>query len=300
MALQSGIFDDRSSEDTGRRAGRGHLFWYGATALALAANAVLFVSIHQLGTSINQDKEASAAQIAKLTDLVAQNTEANRQRLDAIAQEARNSANTAEKEAKMDVRKASASLVAKIAQDVKAQEEAERQAQQQMAGQLNELKQASNSTNTKLDSISGDVNGVRGDVRSAQAAIDQHSGELKRMTGDMGVMSGLIATNAKELNELRALGDRNYIEFDLKKSNTMQKIGNIQVQLARSDPKRNRFTLEVIADDKRMEKRDKTVNEPVQMYVAGSRQPCELVVNDVKKDEVKGYLAVPKVTVARR
>jgi hypothetical protein len=49
-----------------------------------------------------------------------------------------------------------------------------------------------------------------------------------------------------------------------------------------------------------VEKKDRTVNEPVQLYVAGNRQPFEIVVNNVKKDEVTGYLAVPKVTMARR
>ncbi|MGA8580036.1 MAG: hypothetical protein WB579_15230, partial [Bryobacteraceae bacterium] len=69
---------------------------------------------------------------------------------------------------------------------------------------------------------------------------------------------------------------------------------------AEADPKRNRFTLAVLADDKRVEKKDRTINEPVQLYVAGNRQPYEIVVNDVKKNEVTGYLAIPKVTMARR
>ncbi len=116
----------------------------------------------------------------------------------------------------------------------------------------------------------------------------------------MGVMSGLIATNSKELAQLRQLGDRTYLEFDLKKNSPAQKLGNIQLQLAKADPKRNRFTLAVLADDKRVEKKDRTINEPVQLYVAGNRQPYEIVVNDVKKNEVTGYLAIPKVTMARR
>jgi hypothetical protein len=157
-----------------------------------------------------------------------------------------------------------------------------------------------NTANSKLEQISGDVSGVMGDVKSAQSVLEQHGSELKRVTGDMGVMSGLIATNSKELAELRELGDRNYLEFDLKRSSTAQKIGGIQLQLAKADPKRNRFTLDVVADDKRVEKKDRTINEPVQLYVAGNRQPYEIVVNNVKKDEVTGYLAVPKVTMARR
>jgi hypothetical protein len=119
------------------------------------------------------------------------------------------------------------------------------------------------------------------------------------MNGDMGVMSGLIATNGKDLAALRELGERNYTEFDLTKKQADKRIGNVTLRLKSADAKRNRYTIEVLADDKRVEKRDRTINEPVQLYVSGNRQPLEIVVNDVKKDEVVGYLAVPKVGAKR-
>jgi hypothetical protein len=116
----------------------------------------------------------------------------------------------------------------------------------------------------------------------------------------MGVMSGLIATNSKDLVALRELGERNYFEFDLKKGATTQKVGDVTISLKKSDPKHERYTVSVMADDKRVEKRDKTVNEPVQLYVSDSRQPYEIVVNQIKKDEIVGYLSTPKVKLARR
>jgi hypothetical protein len=80
----------------------------------------------------------------------------------------------------------------------------------------------------------------------------------------------------------------------------MKKVGDIMLTLKKSDTKRNRFTMDVMADDKHVEKKDKTMNEPVQLYVSGNLQPYEIVINQVKKDEVVGYLATPKVKVARR
>ena len=70
--------------------------------------------------------------------------------------------------------------------------------------------------------------------------------------------------------------------------------------LRKADPKRSRFTVDVIADDKKVEKKDRTINEPVQFYVSRARQPYELVVNEVRKDRIVGYLAVPKVETASR
>jgi hypothetical protein len=144
------------------------------------------------------------------------------------------------------------------------------------------------------------VTGVKSDVASTQSELEKTGTDLKRVMGDMGVMSGLIATNGSRLEALKQLGDRDYVEFDLKRTSGRQKVGDMQLTLAKADPKHNRFTLQVLADDKTLEKRDRSINEPVQLYLAGNRQPEEIVVNEVKKDEVIGYVSIPKVKIARR
>ena len=104
------------------------------------------------------------------------------------------------------------------------------------------------------------------------------------------------------MTALVARGDRNYFKFErLKKSKAPQKIGDIAVVLKKTEPGKNRYSLDVIADDKNpVEKKDKGVNEPLQFYVfSKSNQPYELVVNQVGKDEISGYLATPKVQTAR-
>src|ERR1039458_5107070 len=132
-----------------------------------------------------------------------------------------------------------------------------------------------------------------------QAEVEKTGSELKRMTGDMGVMSGRIATNGEQLSALKELGERNYQEFDIKRTFGLQKVGTIQLALSKADPKRNRFTLDVLADDKKVQKRDRTINEPVQFYLAGTRQPVEIVVNEGREEEVVGYVSMPKVRTSR-
>jgi len=155
------------------------------------------------------------------------------------------------------------------------------------------------SVRTEVGSVKTEVGSVRTDVDAAKSNIEAARNELQRVRGDMGLMSGLVATNGKEIQMLRDLGDRNIYEFTLSKSAGLQKVGDVQVALRKSDMKRNRYTVDVLADDKRVEKKDKGMNEPVQFYTSGARQPYELVINQVKKDQVTGYLATPKVTVAR-
>jgi chromosome segregation ATPase len=176
---------------------------------------------------------------------------------------------------------------------------------QQLARQIDEIKSSAEETSasftTRLTDISADVGAVRTEMASTRTDVDKTASELRRVTGDMGVMSGLIATNAKELAALRAMGDRNYFEFRFGKSKSPQRVGDIQVLLKRTDTRRNRFTLEIIADDKRVEKKDRTLNEPIQFYVLSkARQPYELVVNELAKDLIVGYLATPKTQLARQ
>jgi hypothetical protein len=148
-----------------------------------------------------------------------------------------------------------------------------------------------------LTGIKGDVGTVKTDVASTKTELTGAIADLKRMTGDMGVMSGLIATNSTELAELRKLGEKDYFEFTLPKTAGLQKVGDIQLALKKADVKRNRFTLDVLADDKRVEKKDKGMNEPLQFYTGNARLPYEVVVNQISKDKVVGYLAIPKVKV---
>ena len=172
--------------------------------------------------------------------------------------------------------------------------------QRQLSAELSQVKQSAAETSKRLNGISSDVGSVRSEVESVRSATRQANVNLQQTRGDVGMMNGLIATNAEEIQMLRDLGDRNVYEFTLAKSDGMKRVGDIEVSLEKADAKRNVFTVEILAADQRVEKKDKTINEPLQFYVPGrSAQPYELVVNQVDKNTVKGYLAAPKVTVAR-
>ncbi len=152
--------------------------------------------------------------------------------------------------------------------------------------------------NTRLASKAStdDVNKVSGDVAGVKSDLETTKSKLERATGDMGVMSGLIARNHDDLEELKRRGDRNYYEFNLTKSKTPQRVGPVQMALNKADQKRSKYTMTVLADDKSIEKKDKTAGEPVQFYVKGTARfaPYEIVVFDVGKNSITGYLSTPK------
>jgi predicted nucleic acid-binding Zn-ribbon protein len=164
---------------------------------------------------------------------------------------------------------------------------------QKLTSELSQVKQESDQ---KILSVATEVGGAKKDIESTRTDLEATKGKLDRATGDMGVMSGLIAHNRDDLEELRRRGDRNYYEFTVQKSKTPQRVGPVQMSLNKADQKKSRYTVTVLADDRSIEKKDKTAGEPVQFYMRGAARmaPYEIVVFDVGKNQIKGYLSTPK------
>jgi septal ring factor EnvC (AmiA/AmiB activator) len=145
-----------------------------------------------------------------------------------------------------------------------------------------------------IGNVNNEVSGVKQDVSKTKDELASTKSQLQRVVGDMGVQSDLIARNHDELAELRARGERDYFEFDLRKTDKAQRVGGIGLQLKKTDVKRQKYTVALIADDRNIEKKDKTVFEPVQFYQSGSRTATEIVVNQIYKDRITGYVSAPK------
>jgi hypothetical protein len=147
---------------------------------------------------------------------------------------------------------------------------------------------------TDVASVRTDVGGVKTDVAATKSDLETTKSQLQRVVGDAGVMSGLIATNHGELEMLKHKGDRNYLEFTLQKGAKPTLLSTVKLQLKKVDEKHSRYTLDVSADDRNIEKRDKNLDEPVQFFTGKDPVLYELVVNVVEKNKVSGYLSIPK------
>jgi predicted nucleic acid-binding Zn-ribbon protein len=159
-----------------------------------------------------------------------------------------------------------------------------------------QITSAQKESEEKIGAVATDVTGAKKDIEATRTDLEATKSKLERATGDMGVMSGLIARNHDDLEELRRRGDRNYYEFTIQRSKAAQRVGPVQIALTKTDPKKSKYTMTVLVDDKPIEKKDKTSGEPVQFYVKGSARmtPYEIVVFDVAKNQITGYLSTPK------
>jgi chromosome segregation ATPase len=138
---------------------------------------------------------------------------------------------------------------------------------------------------------SDDVKALGTDVNGVKTDLDATKGNLQALRGEHGE---LIARNHEELEQLRRMGERDFYEFTLTSKGQKQHVGSMQVELRGANAKKHQFTVALYVDDMRLEKKNKSVNEPIYFYAGGSRQPLELVVNHVSDKKVTGYLSVPK------
>jgi hypothetical protein len=206
-------------------------------------------------------------------------------------------ARLADLKANMEVTQQKVGLTAAELAKTKSRAEAIRKEQQDSDQKLStQLTQVQQESTQKIGEVATDLGGAKKDIESTRSDLETTKGKLDRATGDMGVMSGLIAHNRDDLEDLKRRGDRNYYEFKVAKSKTPQRVGPVQLTLNKVDQKKAKYTMTVFVDDRSIEKRDKTAGEPVQFYLKGAARmtPYEIVVFDVGKNDINGYLSTPK------
>lgn len=237
----------------------------GVAALYVAVSGFLFYSLNdKMNTLQSQQANLEQQQQKKMNELNAQ-MKADRETL-------ASQVGMTEKE-----------LAARSAELRRSQQAAEsRLAQQQTA------------VSTVVSGVQTDVSNVKNDVATTRSELEATKAKLERTIGDLGLQSGLIAHTRDELDALKHKGDRNYYEFTLKKSNNRVPVSTISLQLRKTDAKKNKYTLDVLADDRTIEKKDRNIFEPLQFYTGRDHMLYELVVNDIRKDQISGYLSTPK------
>ena len=158
---------------------------------------------------------------------------------------------------------------------------------------------------TKIGQVSSEVGGVKSEVGSVKTEVGTVKTDLENTKRDLEgtqrqlvdvreTLTAAVAKNASELEALRRKGERDYFEFSIPKKNLITKVEDIRVVLKKTDTKKGKFTMDILVDDNKIEKKDRNINEPLQFLVGRNRLRYELVVNWVQKDQAGGYLSIPK------
>jgi chromosome segregation ATPase len=180
------------------------------------------------------------------------------------------------------------------AQQLLARENAQEAASRRLETAQKETAQQVTAVASDVSTVKTDVGGVKTDLGKTKSDLAGAVATLTSMRGDLSDHASLIARNHDELEILKHKGDRNYYEFTLAK-NQKQPVGTVSLELKKTDAKKSKFTLNVYADDKKYEKKDRNINEPLQFYSGSQPALFEIVVNSIdSKNQVKGYLSTPK------
>jgi len=243
-----------------------------AVAIAyVGASAFFIYDLHSKLGRVTQDQTANQKQIADLTKRM-QSSEADSETL-------AHQVGMTKKE------------LATRASELQRQQQA---ASARIAAEAAEEKKDVNAVAGEVGNVKTDVGGVKTDVAATKASLEATIAKLQGTIGDLGVQSGLIANTRGDLEALKHKGDRQYYEFTLLKGAKPQAFSTVALQLKKTDPKRGKYTLNVTADDKTIEKKDKNQSEPVQFYTGRDHMLYELVAWSVDKNKITGYLSTPK------
>ena len=272
----------------------------GAIIALVAANIYLYIQIDHLRTDLAKMDDALKTGLSNLRDASSVTTAAQQRHLETLKEELEAARTSLHDQARTMSAQAKVEATARAEQLARQIEAEQAKVQQQVSSEISDVKQSATAANSRISDVSTDVGNVKTQVSATQAELQKTIADLKSVTGDLGVQSGLVATNGKELAALRRLGERNYFDIKLGKTKQPQRFGDITLLLKNADVKKNRYSVQVMADDKLTLKENKSINEPVQFYTAkGGRLPYELVINQVQKNEIVGYHSTPKETVAR-
>ncbi len=129
-------------------------------------------------------------------------------------------------------------------------------------------------------------------------AIDQTRSDLTSTQGDLSntrtELTGSIAKTHDELVSLEKRGQRNYFEFDINKSKEFKHEGPISIRLSKANVKRGYADLLLIVDDRNLQQKHVNLYQPTMFYQPDSPLPVEVVINDISKDHIHGYVSAPK------
>lgn len=255
-----------------------HLLRYVLAAVAALYVAVSLYFIYDMNVRIGKMEDAQKASATETSQLLKKLglTEAQLNKAEQSQEELATKLGHTQKE-----------VVSRTAQLQKQQQEAEKRLSE-------ETKQQVGAVSGEVAGVKTDLGGAKTDIAATKSDLEATKSKLEKTIGDLGVQSGLVARSQSDIEYLKHRGDRNIFEFTLNKGAKPQPVGTVSLQLKKVDGKKGKYTLNVLSDDRTIEKKDRTLFEPLQFYTGRDRMLYEVVVLTADKNKVTGYLSTPK------
>ena len=271
-----------------RSGGKG---WKIAGGLAVAAligfNVHLLNKVGAIETTTQSERAAMTAEVTDLESALSAQTGAHQREISALQESVEKTKTEAAERARVEARRGADQLSKLIAQK-------EREQQDMFLTEIGTVRGETDTNRKGIEDVSTRVVGVQGELDQTQESLNETADRLAGTQTDVDAISGRVGTHDAAIERLKMQGQRDVTRFDLAVSKERTKIETVQLRVKDIDYKKNRYTLEVMADDRIVTHKDRLLNQPVEFYVTGVSQPYEVVVTEIERNQVSGYLATPK------
>lgn len=271
-----------------RNGGKG---WKIAGGLAVAAlvgfNIHLMNKVGDIENSTQSERAAMTAEVGDLEAALSAQTGAHQREISALHESVEKTKAEAADRARAETRRSAEQLSKLIAQK-------EREQQDMFLSEIGTVRGETDTNRKGIEDVNTRVVGVQGELDQTRASLNQTADLLASTQSDVDGISGRVGTHEAAIERLKMQGQRDVTEFNLPVSKERTKVESVQMRVKDIDFKKNRYTLEVMADDRIVTHKDRLLNQPVEFYVTGVAQPYEVVVTDIERNQVSGYLATPK------
>lgn len=271
-----------------RNGGKG---WKIAGGIAVAAligfNVHLMNKVGDIESSSRSERAAMTAEVSDLEAAMSAQTGAHQREISALQESVEKTKAEAADRARSETRRSADQLSKMIAQK-------EREQQDMFLTEIGTVRGETDTNRKGIEDVSTRVVGVQGELDQTRESLNETADLLASTQQDVDAVSGRVGTHDAAIERLKMQGQRDVTKFQLPLSKERTKIETVHMRVKDIDYKKNRYTLEVMADDKVVTHKDRLLNQPVEFYVMGVAQPYEVVVTDIARDKVSGYLATPK------
>ena len=271
-----------------RSGGKGWKIAGGIAAAALIGfNVYLMNKVGDIESSSQNERAAMTAEVSDLEAALSAQTGAHQREISALHESVEKTKAEAADRTRAETRRSSDQLSKLIAQNEKEQLD-------MFLTEIGTVRGETDSNRKGIEDVSTRVVGVQGELDQTRESLTETADLLASTQKDVDGISGRVGTHEAAIERLKMQGQRDVTRFDLPVSKERTKIETVQMRVKDIDHKKNRYTLEVMADDRIVTHKDRLLNQPVEFYVTGASQPYEVVVTDIERNQISGYLATPK------
>lgn len=277
------------TEPSEPKGSKGKGIFLGIVIAALAVGNVYLISrVDRLQSETASLQSSLQEQIGGVQETSSLYENRARRELESLRQEIEEARKEAAGRAQREARRHADQVAKNVTQQQQRQQE-------ELMGGIHDARTVADQANTEVQVVRNDLLGMKAEFEETNAHLYETASLLEQTTDDVSEISGQVSDNRTQIASLRRMTERDRVRFQLTRSKQMQRVADIQLRLRDTDTKRNKFTIEILADDKKFVKKDRQVAEPVMFYMGETAQPYELVITRMDKDSVSGYLARPKV-----